>query len=64
VNYGIQTKAERIAMRANLYSKTNKSLSTKVKSVAEKRRNLRLGGKVEGGLRLPMGQRWESRGRA
>jgi predicted dithiol-disulfide oxidoreductase (DUF899 family) len=35
----------------------------KVKSVAERRRTLPPGGAAERGLRLPMGERWENRGR-
>ena len=41
--------------------KDEQELIDKVKSVAEKRRKLPLGGRVERGLRFPMGQRWESR---
>ena len=42
--------------------KDEQELVDKVKSVAEKRRSLPSRRAVEGGLRLPMGQRWESRG--
>ena len=41
--------------------KDEQELVDKVKSVAERRRNLPSGWAVEGELRLPMGQRWESR---
>ena len=40
--------------------KDERELVDKVRSVAEKRRNLLPGGQLKG-LRLPMGQRWESR---
>lgn len=60
MNYGIQTKAESIAMRANHCSKTNKSLSTS-KICGRKTPQSPSRWALEGGLRLPMGQRWESR---
>ena len=47
MNYGIQTKAESIAMRATALLKDEQELVGKVKSVAEKRRNLPLGGQLK-----------------
>ena len=42
-----KSKAESIAMRANHCSKTNKELVDKVRSVAERRRNLPPGGQLK-----------------
>ena len=47
MSYGIQTKAESIAMRATLLLKDEQELVDKVKSVAEKRRNLPPGGQLK-----------------
>ena len=46
MNYGIQTKAESIAARDSLL-KDEQELVEKVKSVAERRRSLPLGGQLK-----------------
>jgi len=60
VNYGIQTKAESIAI-ARLIAQRRTRACRQSKSLAERRRNLPPGGQLKEELRLPMGQRRESR---